>query len=345
MTLAHPERFPTLDLGAKGPIGRVTVVCRTARSSADALQARFEAAELAGYARQAPQTQVHLLPSPAQAIGLAARIERLALTAPDVVVVPDAGQPSASTQRLLQAIAKGLPQALLVYAREDGLEGQAAQALGSYHYLLTGDTGPGLVALLGHLAGSGGDPTQLAGLVWRDAQGELHTNPAWHSGSDLPEGPLPAWDLLADSTGSTLAIRTSRACAADCPTCHGAFGRTLRGRRLENVDREVRTLHDRFRPRTIAILDRVFDFDPGRAKALLRGWIGMRLGVTWSFPHGLRGDRIDSELAQLLRQAGVKAVHLPIGSASPRIQQLLGSNLDLAGLERGIQHLADEGIH
>ena len=94
----------------------------------------------------------------------------------------------------------------------------------------------------------------------------------------------------------------------------------------------------------IDILDEVFDFEPERAKAILRGIVALDSDVELRFPSGLRGDRLDSELARLLRQAGLKSVHLNIASASPRVQRLLGTNLDLPALEAGIQHLADQGI-
>ncbi|MEZ6021763.1 MAG: hypothetical protein R3F17_17220 [Planctomycetota bacterium] len=346
MTLAHPDRYATLDRGVPARVRRVAILRPRIAGEGPAMVGTFQALDLAAWARQGANRKVYLVDAHAEPLSEGAIIERLAASNPDAIVVCDDGErPAGELGPLLAAVHRGLPLSLLIVAREQGLEGHLPADIGSYHFLLTGDTGEGLRALLQHIETGRREPARISGLVWRDADGHIQGNPAWHVGSDLPASPLPAWDLMPRGFDGTFALRTARICQSDCPTCHGAFGRTLRRRVIADVLHETQLLASGYGLSRLAVLDEAFDLDPRRAKALLRGWIGQSHRFELEFPRGLRGDRIDRELAQLLRAAGCKAVHLPIGSASPRLQQSLGTNLDLESLERGIAHLAAEGIH
>ena len=366
MTLAHPDRPERL--GARSPhseaspsawartLERVAVVLPNAPKShhrgTTAWQREHDARALIAWARHKRSGRVDWIDGQGEALPPAAVVERLAMARAQAVLLSDDGAHPEGLRELLQAIARELPRMWILVAREGGLQGQMPQNIGPYHFLLTGDTGPALQQVLAHLETGHGDPLDISGLTWRDDKDQLRSNPAWHNGATLPAGPNPAWDVPTRGSQATRTLRTSLVCLPDCPTCHGAFGRTLRRR---DEDQVVREYADLLRDgasddavERVVILDEVFDYLPDRAKRILRGMVQVARAqgreVELHFAHGLRGDRMDLELAGLLRQAGLRAVDLRIESASPRIQQELGRNLDLHALEKGIELLAHQGI-
>ncbi len=362
MTLAPPDRPERR--GPQGPEAtpndwapnrlRIAVVRqrnsspKAARGSEREEEREWDGLQLLAWARHQRDGKATWIDAQTEWLPDRAIVERLVHARAQVVLVSDDGSQPKALERLLQAIHQGHPHAWLVVAREGGLQGQRPLDIGPYHFLLTGDTGPAAQRVLDHLETRAGDPAHISGLTWRGPDGALHSNPAWHSGATLPEGPPPAWDARHSGNERPYAIRTSRVCLPDCPTCHGAFGRTLRRREESAVQREFAALLRDHDAQHITVLDEVFDFEPERAKRILRGWVqalrSMDREVHLHFAHGLRADRMDLELAALLRQAGLRAVDLPIGSASTRIQQELGRNLSLPDVQSGIRLLAQQGI-
>jgi radical SAM superfamily enzyme YgiQ (UPF0313 family) len=280
-----------------------------------------------------------------ETLGLEATCERLVHAAPDVIVICDGGHTASTLRPTLEAIASRLPECVRVLAEQTTRPCDDSKEAPPVQFVLNGDTGPGLQKVLQQLDLGTRDFTDIPGLRWRTWQGEWKSTPAWHTTSNLPNSPLPAWDLV-NGTQATLhaALRTARICPPDCPTCFGAFGRTIRRRPIAEVLNEARQLIQRFGSKQISIVDEVFDFEPTRAKEILRGLIALDADLDLRLPAGLRGDRIDDELAGLLRRAGLRSCHIPIGSATPRIQRELGSNLDFAALRQGIAALAYHGI-
>lgn len=362
MTLAPPDRPERRGAQAQAPdaapsawavpLQRIAVVRpragKAGSGAAFELERECDGLQLLAWARHQRSAKVTWIDAHTELLPDSAVVERLAMARAQVVLVSDDGSAPPKLAHLLEAIHRGCPRLWIVVAREGGLQGQRPTDIGPYHFLLTGDTGPAAQRILDHLETGAGDPTQISGLTWRDERGTPRSNPAWHVDATLPAGPQPAWDLRATQDPTRLALRTSLVCLPGCPTCHGAFGRTLRRRDEAAVQREFESLVRDQHAEHITVLDEVFDFEPMRAKRLLRAWVqtlrSLDREVQLHFAHGLRADRMDLELAALLRQAGLRAVDLPIGSASPRIQQELGRNLNLNDVEAGIRLLAQQGI-
>ena len=59
-----------------------------------------------------------------------------------------------------------------------------------------------------------------------------------------------------------------------------------------------------------------------RAKDFCRKLIGKNLNFRWSCPNGIRADKIDDELAGLMRQAGCERVSLGIESGDEKFLTL-----------------------
>ncbi|MCA9000468.1 MAG: radical SAM protein [Planctomycetes bacterium] len=343
MTLAPPDRNHEANASFGLPARKVCVLHPSGVGSR--AQPPHEALSLAAWARHQSQRAVRFLDADRSELGTEATCERLVLAAPDVIVICGQGSDWHPLRTILDAVASRLPECVRILALPGGRAQFEASDAPPVQFVLSGDAGPGLKGVLEQLDLGTRDFGHIPGLGWRTWQGEWHFTPAFHASSDLCAAPLPAWDLLEESEQNQRAsLRTARICPPDCPTCHGAFGRTIRRRPVADVLAEARHLVERRGVKQITIVDEVFDFEPTRAKEILRGLIALHADLELRLPAGLRGDRIDSELARLLRHAGLRACHIAIGSATPRIQRELGSNLDLTALRRGIQALAHEGI-
>lgn len=152
---------------------------------------------------------------------------------------------------------------------------------------------------------------------------------------------MPAWSNRRTLRSAT--VRTSRACAPGCRTCHQSFGSSARDRSVRDVVAEIRDLVHRRGVRRLLIADHGFDGRPeraaeiARAVARLRGAPG-RASLSLEFPRGLRGDGLTPEVVEAFLAAGVRRFPIQAVTASRRLQRLLKSNIDLrasgAGIER-----------
>ncbi len=174
---------------------------------------------------------------------------------------------------------------------------------------------------------------------------------------DLDSLPYPAWDMIDidaytgydDMNGFLAAwphmpVFTSRACPYGCIYCHQIFGKKFRARSVESVVEEFRRLVDDHGVKEIHIVDDIFNWDVDRAKDICRGIIAGGIKVKIAFPNGVRGDKLDDELLDLLYEAGCYCITFAIESASPRIQKLLKKFANLEKLERAIEKAYERGM-
>jgi radical SAM superfamily enzyme YgiQ (UPF0313 family) len=141
-----------------------------------------------------------------------------------------------------------------------------------------------------------------------------------------------------------MAVMTSRACPYGCIYCHKLFGRGFRPRSPESVISELEMLYRDYHIREFEIIDDIFNLDHERAHKILsaireKGW-----GVKLAFPNGLRGDRLNPELLENFKKAGTYFTALAVETASPRLQKLIGKNIDLDAVRGSIENCRRLGI-
>lgn len=141
-----------------------------------------------------------------------------------------------------------------------------------------------------------------------------------------------------------LPLFTSRGCPFGCIYCHNIFGRTFRARSAGSVVDEMAFLKATYGVREIEIEDDCFNVDLDRAKQIARLMIDNRLNLALSFSTGLRADRMDRELIDLLKQAGAYRIFYAIETAVPRLQRLIRKNLDFERAKEMIAYTVDRGI-
>jgi radical SAM superfamily enzyme YgiQ (UPF0313 family) len=210
---------------------------------------------------------------------------------------------------------------------------------GVVDFAIVGEGEISLTALLKELE-AGNRPGAIPG-VWQMAEGNVQ--PAPHSPvPDVDELPSPAYDLLdlekyfkLDSPWhfpkSQRAVQfiTSRGCPYQCSYCHEIHGKKFRGMAPEVVLDQMEWLARKCGVREFMIVDDIFNFELERAKQICRGIIERKLDVHLQFPNGVRGDRFDEELVELMKRAGTHFMAIAIETVSEKFQKLIRKNLKI----------------
>ncbi len=205
--------------------------------------------------------------------------------------------------------------------------------------------------------GAGRSLAQVPGVAVRDSTGAVSRTLTREPIRDLDSLPFPAWDLVdleryAAYHGATpvgkrryMSIFTSRACPYQCTYCHTIFGKEFRARSPENVVAEIRALKERYGIRVIEVSDDIFNLNWKRSTAVCEAIASAGLGISMSFPNGLRADIMRDELLQAMRAAGTYFISYAVETGSPRLQSLIKKRLKLDHAREVIARTVDMGIY
>jgi len=195
------------------------------------------------------------------------------------------------------------------------------------------------------------------GITWRDADGAVQRNQDRPPPMNLDEMPFPAWDLIDHSKYHTVprggviyahkefaTMFSSRACPWRCTYCHNSYGKIFRERSADNVLAEIDMLVKEHGVKELVFMDDIFNFRPERAKTIARGLIERNYGLKLTFPNGFRGDILDEELVDLLKEAGMYRCMVAVESAIPRIQKVMKKNLKIDKVGNIVKYIAGRGI-
>ncbi|OGS44970.1 MAG: hypothetical protein A2539_04650 [Elusimicrobia bacterium RIFOXYD2_FULL_34_15] len=230
--------------------------------------------------------------------------------------------------------------------------------LDSLSFAFAGESEKGLPLLLEQLSKKAEKKEfkNIPGLVWKE-NGKININPKIFV-ENLDSIEFPSWDLIKLSTyrgGAhgiftkqfpTAPIIVTRGCPYLCTFCsaHNIVGRKIRHRSIENVIEEIKLLYQKYGIREIHIEDDNFTFNIEFAKEFCRKLINLNLPLTYSCPNGVRLDRIDIELLQLMKKAGFYNIYVGIESGSQRILELMKKNLKIEEITKKIKLIKEAGL-
>ncbi len=305
-------------------------------------------ASLAAWLRLKRGDDVNIIDARKRRLGPSEVAGLVAESRPDVVGIGALSVEGRDAHEVASAVKKAAPGVPVVmggpFASADS---PLAMSSESVDYAVEGEGEMSFGELLAAIERSGAD-SPVKG-VWGRYEGKAKFGGPIE-GLEVDELPTPAWELLpietyfqpGRNTHDTvpahvrcLQVMTSRGCPFACIYCHGLFGKTFRPRSPEKVVSEIAELVGRFDLRAIEICDDIFNLDMERAKEILRGIVPLRLFL--SFPNGIRADRVDDELLDLMEEAGARRVSFAVESASPRIQKVIRKGLDLKKVEEVIE--------
>lgn len=151
---------------------------------------------------------------------------------------------------------------------------------------------------------------------------------------NLENSPTPRWDLLKSKLYSTHHMQVGRGCPYNCDFCSvTAFnGRSCRHKPLENVLKEIQTLQEIDRDKTIFFADDNFLSIPAYSRDLLK--LLIRFKIKWWCQVSINRLK-DDELLELMYESGCEAIFVGFESVTQ-------ATLDL--LNKGVVNKADEYI-
>lgn len=202
----------------------------------------------------------------------------------------------------------------------------------------------------------GKEPYNIRGVFYRDGNGIRFTGEPLFI-ENLDELPFPAWDLVnphyyyrnfrftpVGQKRPYIAVLTSRACPYRCVYCHNIFGKKPRMRSAENVVDEIEELTKRLGVREVEVLDDIFNLYEDRVIRIFEEVMRRNLRLSFSFPNGLRSDRLSRETLEVMKRGGTYYISFAIETASPRMQKVIKKNLDLEKARKAIEDAVSLGI-
>ena len=143
-------------------------------------------------------------------------------------------------------------------------------------------------------------------------------------------------------------IVSSRGCPYGCIYCcvNKLTGdRKWRYRDPENVISEIRYIKNRYKISLFEIWDDNFTFNIERAKQICKLLIDEKLECSWWCHNGIRADKIDTELARLMKQAGCTSIALGIESGTEEVFNSINKGESLADIIRAVKIIKKAGMN
>ncbi len=151
--------------------------------------------------------------------------------------------------------------------------------------------------------------------------------------NDLDMLPWPAWHLMGldkypESPHGILSknfpvapIITSRGCPYDCSFCavNNIWQHKFRRRSPKNVVDEIEYLVKTFGVKEIHVEDDNFTLVREHAEKISQEILDRKLNISWKCPNGVRADRLDFDLLELMKKSGCYLLALGIESGSDEI--------------------------
>ena len=200
----------------------------------------------------------------------------------------------------------------------------------------------------------------IAGLSYRNAEGEIVHNPPRPLRRDVENIPWPAYHLFKierytnlqpltdglDPHARSYTLLTSRGCPHQCIYCSKPItGNTWRARSPEDVVAEWGYLVREMGATEIGITDDVWNLRLDRAKEICRLLIAEGLNhVPWVTVHGMRVDNTDAELFRLMKQAGCKRVGFGVESGNQAVLDAIKKRQTLDQVRRAFRDAKAAGL-
>jgi len=167
---------------------------------------------------------------------------------------------------------------------------------------------------------------------------------------NLDKLPFPKYEKF-DSVKDTGMIEyyplvTSRGCPYNCSYCSvgTVIGKKWRARKPKNIISELIQARKKYHSREFKVLDDNFTLDMKRAKEICQLLIEENLNLKWSCPNGLRADRLDMELLQLMKDSGCHTIGMGIESGCEYVFDKINKGERLEDVKNAISMAKKVGL-
>ena len=175
---------------------------------------------------------------------------------------------------------------------------------------------------------------------------------------DINKYGYPAWDIIEPDkypamqhgtfhkSTKVVPILTSRGCPHPCTYCAGHLntGKLIRRRDINNIVEEIQFLQSTYGFEEFIIEDENFTFYKDHVINLSNEIKKRNIKCYFSFPNGIRLDRLDEEVVYHLKRMGTYVVCFGIESGSKRTLKNMNKNWDLDMVIDKIKLVRKNGI-
>lgn len=162
--------------------------------------------------------------------------------------------------------------------------------------------------------------SEIDGIGYKSANQTIAVSPKRLWIQNLSALPLPAYDLLAMSNFA--AMVTSRGCPNRCSYCGVGLlaGNKVRRVSADSIKKSIRGIVTGLKRSNIALYDDNL-LAQGREHLEAIKQMKIQLGnrVRFHIPSGIQASKVDSEVAALIRETGVKTIRLALESADTQV--------------------------
>lgn len=139
---------------------------------------------------------------------------------------------------------------------------------------------------------------------------------------------------------------TSRGCPYNCSYCSvgNIIGKKWRARSPENIIEELEKAKIKYKINEFKILDDDFTLDMDRAKKFCRTLIKKNLKLKWSCPNGVRADKLDEELVNLMKNSGCYSISLGIESLDDDIFRSIDKGEEILAIKNAVRLIKNAGM-
>jgi radical SAM superfamily enzyme YgiQ (UPF0313 family) len=174
---------------------------------------------------------------------------------------------------------------------------------------------------------------------------------------DLDSLPMPAYDLINPAyywrrqsfskipRRKYISLFSSRGCPYGCIYCHRNFGNRFRGHSAERVVEEIKFFKKKYKNNDFEFLDDIFNLSPKRLFAFCDLIQKNNLKIKIMFPNGLRADIVTRDSIDALVDAGLSTTSFALETGSPRLQRLIGKNLNISKFLESVKLAVERGVH
>lgn len=315
---------------------------------------------LAAYFRASAPYQVGIFDGRALAATIPQLVQKVVEFQPDVVGLSLFSMERLEGHEAAQEIKRALPGVTIICGGPyPTTEYREVLANPSVDFAVVGEGELSGMELLRALQ-AGQLPDSITGVSWR-RNGSAICPQIRDFIEDLDALPHPAWDLLDlefyfynphkpapmnlyQKNVRSAPVFTSRGCPYRCVYCHNLFGKRLRRHSIGYILDEIVYLKEQKGVEEIEVTDDIFNLDPEWTKQFVTNIIERDLKLNFSFPNGLRADRMTEEIIDLLVKMGTYRIVYAVETGSPRVQKAIRKNVDLEKAKFYINYTANKGI-
>ncbi len=139
----------------------------------------------------------------------------------------------------------------------------------------------------------------------------------------------------------SVSIQATRGCPYKCFYCHKIWPKKHIVRPADDIFNEIKNCYEAGISR-FSFIDDIFNLHKENSSKVLKKIINSGMDIQIQFPNGLRGDVLTEEFIDLLMEAGTTQINVALESASPRIQKLIGKNLNIDKFRDNLRYITQK---